>query len=300
MDETRITQTETRPIDGATYPGLVTLGVASLQRTVEFYLQVIGLTDRPAGPDEAMLGPLHGEALVRLEPGAQPRARLTQSTGLYHMALLYPSRAALGAALLRLASSTYPIQGASDHGVSDAIYLADPEGNGIELYADRPKASWPRRGETLEMTLKPLDLEALMDEARAVGMEGRESVSELRMGHVHLHVAHLEPAVEFYRDGLGLNLIQRYAGQAAFLAAGDYHHHVGINTWAGVGAPQPPAASPGLRHFTLVLPSHGSLDSTLTQLRATGFPLRELDGVHQTQDPSGNRVNLVVSLPRDS
>jgi catechol 2,3-dioxygenase len=216
------------------------------------------------------------------------------------MALLYPSRAALGAALLRLASSGYPIEGASDHGVSQALYLADPEGNGIELYADRPKAAWPRRGDTLAMVAEPLDLDALMNESQAAGMEGGESVRELRMGHVHLHVAHLEPAVVFYHEGLGLNLIQRYGSQAAFLAAGDYHHHVGINTWAGVGAPQPPAASPGLRRFTLVLPSCEALQATLTQLRATGAPLYEIDGMHQTQDPSGNRVYLVVSLPPQS
>ena len=300
MDKTRITLTETHSIDEATHPGLVTLGVMDLQRTAGFYRKVIGLTERSAGTDEAMLGPLLGEALVRLEAGAQPRDPLTQTTGLYHMALLYPSHAALGAAVLRLASTGYPIQGASDHGVSEAIYLADPEGNGIELYADRPKASWPRRGDTLAMVTGALDLEALMNDARAAGMEGREPMRELRMGHIHLHVAHLEPAVEFYRDGLGLNLIQRYGSQAAFLAAGDYHHHVGINTWAGIGAPQAPATSSGLRHFTLALPSREALLITLAQLRATGAPLLEIDRMHQTHDPSGNRVNLVVPLPTDS
>ena len=300
MDRARITLSETHPIDEATHPGLVTLGVMDLQRTAGFYRQVIGLTERSTGPDEAILGPLLGEALVRLESGAQPRDPLTQTTGLHHMALLYPSRAALGAALLRLASTGYPIQGASDHGVSEAIYLADPEGNGIELYADRPKASWPRRGETLAMVTEALHLEALIDDARAAGMEGREPVRELCMGHIHLHVAHLEPAVEFYRDGLGLTLTQRYGSQAAFLAAGDYHHHVGINTWAGIGAPRAPATSPGLRHFTLALPSREALLITLAQLRATGAALLEIERMHQTQDPSGNRVNLVVSLPPDS
>jgi len=297
MDKAVITETQTRPIDAATHPGPVTLGVVDLQRTVDFYQRVVGLTERPAGPGEALLGPLQGEALIRLESGAQARVRLARSTGLYHMALLYPSRAALGAAVLRLTSARYPIQGASDHGVSEAIYLADPEGNGIELYADRPKALWLRRGDTLAMVTEPLDLEPLMNQAQAAGMEGGESVRELRMGHVHLYVAHLEPAVAFYREGLGLNLIHRYGSQAAFLAAGDYHHHVGINTWAGVGAPQPPTASPGLRHFTLVLPSRDALQTTLTQLRAAGAPLDDIDGVPRTKDPSGNRLNLVVSRP---
>jgi catechol 2,3-dioxygenase len=297
MDRDGITEEVVRAIDPATRPGLVALHVDDLQRVRDFYRGVLGLAERPAPLGEALLGPQTGEPLVRLESGAQAQARVARSTGLYHMALLYPSRAALGAALLRLDASGYPIQGASDHGVSEAIYLADPEGNGIELYADRPKASWPRRGDTLEMVTAPLDLESLANVAQAAGMQNDEWVSDLRMGHIHLHVAQLEPAVAFYHQGLGLNLIQRYGNQAAFLAAGDYHHHLGINTWAGVGAPPPTPDSPGLRHFTLAFPSGEALQATLAQLRTKEARVEELEDSFRTRDPSGNRIELVVAKP---
>jgi catechol 2,3-dioxygenase len=208
------------------------------------------------------------------------------------MALLFPSRATLGGALLRLAASGYPVQGASDHGVSEAIYLADPEGNGIELYADRAASAWPRVGDTLAMVTDPLDLDDLLDEARRAGLTGGEPVESLRMGHVHLHVAQLDPAVAFYHQALGLNLVQRYGGQAAFLAAGDYHHHIGINTWAGIGAPQPAPGAPGLREFTLLLPTNAALDATVSRLRARGQHAAARQPDYVTHDPSGNRIVL--------
>jgi catechol 2,3-dioxygenase len=283
---------ELQRIDPATHPGEVTLGVVELRSTAQFYVDVLGLTLHALDSQEARLGPVQGDRVLRLEAGATRAARPARATGLYHMAMLFPTRASLGGALLRLVSSGYPIQGASDHGVSEAIYLADPEGNGIELYADRSPSAWPRSHGTLAMVTDPLDLDALVDEARRDGFDGRDPVESLRMGHVHLHVSHLEPAVAFYRDALGLNLVQIYGGQAAFLAAGDYHHHIGINTWAGIGAPQPAPGAPGLREFTLLFPTHEALRATVSRLSAHGQKVEPREADHLTRDPSGNCIVL--------
>ncbi len=283
---------EKQHIDPAAHPGEVSLGVVELRPAVQFYVDVLGLTLHALDSQTARLESVRGDRVLRLEAGASRGTRPARVTGLYHMAMLFPSRAPLGGALLRLAANGYPIQGASDHGVSEAIYLADPEGNGIELYADRPPSAWPRLNGTLAMVTDPLDLDSLLDEARRTGFTGREPVESLHMGHVHLHVSHLDPAVAFYREAVGLNLVQRYGGQAAFLAAGDYHHHIGINTWAGIGAPQPAPGSPGLREFTLLLPTHDALGGTVNRLRAHGQVVDSRQYDYLTRDPSGNTIVL--------
>ncbi len=279
-------------IDQAAHPGRVTLGVVGLDAAARFYADVLGLTVHPIDEQAAELGAAQDEPLLRLEAGAVRGARTSRTTGLYHMALLFPSRATLGGAVLRLAASGYPIQGASDHGVSEAIYLADPEGNGIELYADRAASRWPRSGGTLAMVTDPLDIEDLVNAARQAGLSGDEPVQSLRMGHVHLHVAHLDPAVAFYHEALGLNLVQRYGGQAAFLAAGEYHHHIGINTWAGIGAPQAAPDAPGLREFRFVLPTLDALRGTVNRLRSHGQTVDARQAAFIAHDPSGNRIVL--------
>ncbi len=283
---------EKQRIDPRAHPGPVTLGVVELTPAARFYVEVLGLTLHALDAQAALLGPVQGDPVLRLEAGAIRGARLARATGLYHMAMLFPSRASLGGALLRLAASEYPIQGASDHGVSEAIYLADPEGNGIELYADRAPSEWPRSNGTLSMVTDPLDLDALVNDAQRAGFQGSEPIESLHMGHVHLHVSHLDPAVAFYRDALGLNLVQRYGGQAAFLAAGDYHHHIGINTWAGIGAPQPASGAPGLREFTLLLPTQDALRATVNLLRAHDQAVDARQADHITRDPSGNWIVL--------
>ena len=298
MESAALAPTHIRAIDSAMHPGRVSLSVADLRGATRFYERVLGLTLRSADEHQALLGPQEGDPLIQLTAGALQGARRSRTTGLYHMALLYPSRTALGAALLRLATTGYAIQGASDHGVSEAIYLADSEGNGLELYADRPRAVWPRMNGTLAMVADPLDLDQLLHGALTAGQDGSQTVSALRMGHIHLHVARLEPAIAFYREGLGLKLVQRYGDQAAFLAAGEYHHHIGINTWAGLGAAPPHPDSPGLRTFDLVLPSDGSLQSTIDHLRAYGAPLQAHEASYETQDPSANRLVLRSARPQ--
>jgi len=179
--------------------------------------------------------------LLELRQSEAPGPAPQRATGLFHTAFLYPTRGQLGAALLRVASERAAFSGASDHLVSEALYLDDPDGLGIELYRDRPRDTWPapQAGEKVRMDTLPLDLQALAAEA-----EGDSA--GVRIGHVHLKVADVDEAVRFWTGEVGLELMTGWAGQAAFLAANGYHHHIGVNTWSSRGADPEPAEGPGL------------------------------------------------------
>jgi catechol 2,3-dioxygenase len=219
------------------------LGVAE-----RFYREAIGLE---RVQDEPLTLGAGGRALVivrQAEAAVPPPAR---STGLFHMALRFPDRAALARAIRRLGEHRVPLSGASDHGVSEALYLADPDSNGIELYRDRPKDQWPMDPDGgVGMFTAPLDLRDLV----GAGERNGAAPPGTDMGHVHLKVSDLERSVDFYREQLGLNVRARYGREAAFLAVGDYHHHVGLNTWQSLGAGPPPQGAPGLERFTVALP----------------------------------------------
>jgi catechol 2,3-dioxygenase len=231
--------------------GPVHLIVSDLDRSVAFYQDAIGLQVQDLTDGAAALGTGGGEPVLVLagEPGAR---RAGRHAGLYHVALLHPSRDELARALQRLAVTRTPIDGASDHGVSEAIYLSDPDGNGLELYRDRAREDWPaptNPGEKVGMYTRALDLQALYDTV-AQDPPRRHAAPGLGVGHVHLHVNDLPAAVDFYQRELGLDLMTMYGDQAAFLSWDGYHHHVGLNTWRGVGIPGAPASGVvGLRHF---------------------------------------------------
>lgn len=232
------------PVDS--HIGQVSLTVRNLEQSTAFYRDVIGFESTPEG-----LRPPGGRVLIELheQPDAIPKPR--RSTGLYHFAILVPSRAALGRSLRRLAEKRWPVSGAADHLVSEALYLSDPDGLGIEIYRDRPRDTW-RTSPTGELAMgtDPLDLQAVHDEPGADSpWSGLESGTV--MGHVHLHVPHLDAAETFYCGRLGFDPMLRGYPGALFVAAGGYHHHLGLNTWVGVGAPPPPANAVGLRSFTI-------------------------------------------------
>ncbi|WP_337870981.1 VOC family protein [Meiothermus sp.] len=225
----------------------LTLRVQNLERQLAFYGDLLGLevVQRQGPQTELALPGRHFTLTLQHEPSAPLRPQPT--LGLYHFALLLPSRVALAAVFRRLVEARYPhFQGASDHGVSEALYLADPEGNGIELYRDRPRAEWPFRGDRLAMVSERLELEALLAEAKA----GRGLVPQTTLGHIHLHVGDLDKAQAFFQ-GLGMELTQGDYPGARFLAADGYHHHIGINLWArGRTAP---AHSTGLLAYEIAL-----------------------------------------------
>jgi catechol 2,3-dioxygenase len=267
--------------------GAVHLGVSDLDRSVAFYQDALGLRQQRREDPVAALG-AGGDDLVVLheEPGARPAGR---HAGLYHFALLHPSRTELARAAQRLALTRTPIDGASDHGVSEAIYLPDPDGNGIELYADRPREQWPpvQGGERVAMFTRALDLQGLLAGV-ARDEPARHSDPGLRMGHVHLHVGDLEAARAFYVDVVGFQVMTSMPS-ALFLAAGDYHHHLGANTWRGEGVGPAPAGTVGLREWTIVLDPE-SLAAVRGRIAAAGLG----DG-DVVEDPWGIRLRFVAS-----
>jgi catechol 2,3-dioxygenase len=235
------------PLPADAHIGQVSLTVRDLERSLAFYKDVLGFTDLGDG----RLAPQGGRVLIELHERPDAIARPRRSAGLFHFAILVPSRAALGRSLRRLAERRWPLTGAADHLVSEALYLDDPDGLGIELYRDRPRDSWQRLEDgQLAMATDPLDLQAVHDEPGAeTPWHGLEPAT--MMGHVHLHVPHLDTAEAFYCGRIGFApMLRRYSG-ALFVAAGGYHHHLGLNVWAGAGAPPPPENAVGLRAFTI-------------------------------------------------
>jgi catechol 2,3-dioxygenase len=272
----------------ATRLGAVELTVANLDRSIAFYRDVIGLRLHGREDPVARMG-AGGEDLVVLheDPAARAPAR---TAGLYHYALLVPSREELARVTMRVAQARVPVQGASNHGTHEAIYLPDPDGIGIELAADFPREQWPDWREVYAGGPAPLDVDGLV--ATVAGEEiPRQADAGLRMGHVHLHVGDLESSKRFYRDGLGFEVVADL-GTAVFAAAGGYHHHVAFNVWRGRGVPPAPEGAIGLRQWTLELDGDGELAAARARLEAVGAPLEARNGGLLARDPSGIAVLL--------
>jgi len=267
--------------------GAVSLTVSDLQRATDFYLSSIGLQLLESDGREAVLGVPCRELVHLVEK--RGAVRLAGRSGLYHFALLLPSRQALGNALRNLIETKTRMIGAADHLVSEALYLDDSEGNGIEIYRDRPRSEWTYSDGRLRMDTLPLDYEGIWTKG------GGDSPDKLpdgtTMGHMHLHVARIDEAVTFYRDVIGFDLMMTYGPSAAFLSAGGYHHHIGVNTWAGVGAPPPPPDALGLRHFLVNLPQ-GALDDLNGRLQASGTPFEQREVGLVVRDPSQNTIKF--------
>jgi catechol 2,3-dioxygenase len=176
--------------------------------------------------------------------------------------------------------------------VSEALYLSDPDGNGIEIYRDRPSSEWTWHDDQVEMTVDPIDARGILAEAEGEAWNGLPAGTV--MGHIHLHVSDLKSAEEFYGKGLGFNVVSRFGNQALFISTGGYHHHIGLNTWNGVGAPAPSENSVGLNWFTLHFPNEDKRKSIIHSLEAMGATIKEHDGKILTVDPSGNRIYLTL------
>ncbi len=268
-------------IPAATRMGAVHLTVSDLARSLEYYEGAIGLRVLSRDDGRASLGG-DEELLVLVEQPGAPSAR--GHTGLFHVALLVPSRGDLANWLAHSVRDRVPLTGASDHAVSEALYLRDPDEHGLEIYADRPREVWEGRVFEL-MTTEPLDANGLLAEADEDGFTGLPGGT--RVGHVHLCVSEIPETIAFYRDTAGFDLVAALGPEAAFLSAGGYHHHIGANTWESRGRGQAPEGSASLRHATVVLPSRDERDALADRLGAV-----ESEHGPLAHDPSGNALVL--------
>ena len=265
-----------------THIGRVRLRVGDLERSLRFYRDVLGF--RIAGEERSRValaarsddrqddGDTDGaRELILLEekPGIRRRPSRPATTGLYHVALLVPSRAELGRALLGLNRAQYPLRGMSDHAVSESLYLDDPDGNGLEIYADRPRAQWPIRDGVVQMTVDPMDVEGVISAAQPVSLPWRGLPAGTVVGHVHFTVSDLERAVRFYRDVVGFEMMMRMPSLAA-VSAGGYHHHLNLNTWAGEGAPSDSDQVAGLAGWELRVPDARARRNLIDRLAGAG------------------------------
>lgn len=275
-------------LDPRTSIGAVHLTVADLDRSVRFYQTHLGCTLHERDDVTARLGAGGPDLVVLTESSSARRAHGV--TGLYHFAILVPFRIELAQSLRRLVDMGTVMQGFADHGVSEALYLSDPDGNGIEVYRDRPREQWPRGGGQLRMGTAPLDVERLLSDLRGHRERWAGLSPAAVVGHVHLHVAQLDTSEQFYVNLIGFDVMERYGHAALFVSAGGYHHHIGLNTWAGVGAPFPPAGAIGLRHFVVRVPSRAALEKVRARLVAGGRAVGAHGGGVLVRDPSGNAV----------
>ncbi|MFI5037553.1 MAG: VOC family protein [Solirubrobacterales bacterium] len=292
--------TELEPIDPSLRIGSARLAVADLSRSVDFYERVLGLALVSRDDDGARLGADRDRPELVLAQLSHATPASPRNTGLFHLAWLHPSRGELAATVQRVAGARWPIHGASDHGVSEALYLTDPDGLGVEIYADRPRERWerPAGGHGVKMVTLPLDLEDLM--AQAPADPAPAMAADARLGHVHLKVSDVPRAAAFYHDAIGLQEQARLPS-AAFLSAGRYHHHVGLNSWQSRGASAPSDSEPGLRLLEFELGASDALAALERRLAGVleGGPSarRESEGLY-VSDPDCHRLAFITRSRR--
>ena len=272
-------------------PGAVRLVVADLDRMASFYAEAIGLAPIEGSPSLARLGS-DGESVVELSHRPDAPLRPPGTTGLFHLAILVPSRLELARTIRRVVDAQWSFSGASDHLVSESLYLNDPEGNGIEIYRDRSRDEWQYRDGQLQMATLPLDVDGVIDELKGTENNATGVPPDTRIGHVHLQVSDLAEAKDFYCGLLGFDVtVSTYPG-ALFVSTGGYHHHLGLNTWVGEGAPPPPIGARGLRWFEIVVQNRDELDQIVERLDGAGLDRQDKDEGVLAPDPSGNSVLL--------
>ncbi|MDZ4768238.1 MAG: VOC family protein [Chloroflexota bacterium] len=282
--------TTTTRLDPATRLGYVHLTISDMARSLMFYQLIVGLRLLLADGDNATLG-AGDKPLLKLTERRGAR-RAPGTTGLFHLAILVPSRFDLSRSIYHLMEANIKV-GGGDHGVSEAIYFDDPDGNGIEIYRDRPRDGWSYTDASIDMGTEALDFNGILSELGEAPPTWTGLHSRTMLGHVHLHVAHLDESEAFYRDVIGMDVMTRFGGSASFLSAGGYHHHVGINVWAGVGAPMPPPESVGLRYFTVRLADADERDRLIARLESAGAGYNLTTDGLIVRDPAGNTIRFV-------
>lgn len=275
-----------------TYTDEVGLKVLDLEGMKKFYVETLGFQVISEEGNEVRLG-TDGNSLIRLTATEGLVPKRGRYAGLYHFAILLPNRKELGKILLHLHHQGIRV-GSSDHLVSEALYLSDPEGNGIEIYRDRDPEEWSWSNGEVAMTVDPIDAEGILREAGLANETWSGMPSGTLMGHVHLHVSNLPKAQNFYTEGLGLEVVTAMGGQALFLSDQKYHHHIGLNIWNGVGIPALPENEAGLNYYTLVFADEAKRSQIAERLRSLGAEVAEAAGYWETKDPAGITIRLAV------
>ncbi len=264
----------------------VTINVSDIKKSLDFYQEVIGFKVKSQTGKEAELTADGKTTLLRLHQPSNPINR-HRTSGLYHFALLLPERSDLAAFIQHLATKDIRL-GASDHAVSEALYLDDPDGNGIEIYRDRAPEEWSWNDGEVHMVTEPLDVEGVLSTYKDEPFKGLPE--DTVMGHIHLHVSDIDEAVRFYTEGLGLEVILKFGPQAVFLGFDKYHHHIAVNVWNGVGAPPPAKNSIGLNHYIIKYHNEEAVQNTVSNLENLGYEVEDTPEGLFSEDPSGNRV----------
>jgi catechol 2,3-dioxygenase len=293
--------TQTTSIHPATEVGLLSLTVADLARSIAFYTEALGFEVLHSDTSEATLAAAGTPLLLLTEDtGAQPWPHDRYGyTGLYHFAILMPTRADLGRWLRHWLELGFPLPGQGDHLVSEALYLSDPDGNGIEIYQDRPREGWRRVNGQIQMASDPVDIRGLLSEGDRASQPWTGLPAGTKLGHMHLQIGNIELAEAFYHRVLGFDIVASMPS-ALFLSAGGYHHHIGMNIWHSKDAPAAPAGTAGLRFFTVILPSEEARQEVVDRIEEAGLPYTRSGDTVAVQDPWKNTVLLVVGSTGDT
>lgn len=269
----------------------VVIKVMDLKRAVEFYKSILGFKVLNKKEKKVVMTVDGVNPIITLIRPDDIVPKVPKKTGLYHFAILLPTRKDLGKFIKNIRDRGYPILGGSNHGVSEAIYLQDPDDNGIEVYADTPDRSWERTLIGVKMVTEPIDYRGLIKLAGDDLWQGAPDGTIL--GHMHLHVSDLDESLKFY-NALGFKLVQAMMDQAYFVSTGGYHHHLGFNIWNGKGAPAPPDNSVGMKYFTIKFPDENTRNEKVNDLKEQGYVVIEKNNRIFTRDPSKNLIKLII------
>lgn len=278
--------------DPSIYVNEIELKVLEINRSKEFYTKIMGFKVLTEKDKRVVLSVDGVNPMVTLVEPEDPISKPPRRTGLYHFAILLPSRKDLGLFLKHIRENNYPIVGGAYHGVSEAVYLQDVDDNGIEIYVDIDEELWERENGEISMVTEALDFNGIM--ALGGGEKWQGLPKDTILGHIHLHVGDLVQAKRFYCDGLGFDLTMSMANSALFLSTAGYHHHIGLNIWHGKNAPPLPENSAGMKYFSLAFPSDEVREEKIKNLKKLGYEIIEDKGDLFTKDPSDNLIKLVV------
>jgi len=284
-----------RSIHPGTTIGLVTLRVSDLERSRRFYEGILAFQPMEQTPGKVVLGGEDKQPLLELIELAGAARQPRRATGLYHVAIVFPTRADLGRELLRVARAGIQV-GQGDHLVSEALYLSDPDGNGLEIYRDRPRSEWRWTNGMVEMATDPVDIHSLAEEGERDAAPWDVLPAGTRVGHIHLQIGDIAEAREFYHTILGFDVTADLSEMGAlFVSAGGYHHHIGLNTWHSRGAEPTPASAAGLQTYVIAIPTREGLQEIKERLLAHQVPFEEQEDLIRVSDPWSNQIFLRVA-----